>query len=178
MNRACAMSVPAMPLFNEHSTACPITPANPSPQVLEIVAVESAAHVRSPSCRYGRLAPCAARSELRRRLSSPRPSVWPRLPTPPSPHRSLPAGFPAAPTPPATRRPPALSRTSRPRPHPPLRHAATALPLPPVVSSPPRSCAHSSSPYACLHSPGSCCHRSPHVPASPAPPSDTTATLA
>ena len=35
------MSVPAMPLFNEHSTACPITPANPSPQVLEIVAVES-----------------------------------------------------------------------------------------------------------------------------------------
>ena|ERR1022692_22640 len=33
--------MPAMPLFNEHSTACPITPANPSPQVLEIVAVES-----------------------------------------------------------------------------------------------------------------------------------------
>jgi hypothetical protein len=41
MNGACATSMPAMPLFNEHSTACPITPANPSPQVLEIVAVES-----------------------------------------------------------------------------------------------------------------------------------------
>ena len=33
--------MPAMPLFNEYSTACPITPANPSPQVLEIVAAES-----------------------------------------------------------------------------------------------------------------------------------------
>src|SRR5271157_4678728 len=94
-----------------------------------------------------------------------------------SPLESSPAGSPAAPTPPVTRRPPDPSRTSRLRPHPPLRHAAAALLLPLAVSSPPRSSAHSSSPCACWHSPGSCCHRSPHVPASPVPPSHTTARL-
>src|SRR5208337_2376647 len=97
--------------------------------------------------------------------------------TPLSPLESSPAGSPAAPTPPVTRRPPEPSRTSRLRPHPPLQHAAAALLLPPAVSSPPRSSAHSSSPCACWHSPGSCCHRSPHVPASPVPLSHTTARL-
>src|SRR5271157_5785542 len=137
----------------------------------------AAAHVRSPSCRCGLLAPGAVRSGLRRRLAFPRPSVWLRLPTPPSPPESSPAGSPAAPTPPATPRPPDPSRTSHPRPHPPLRPAATALLLPPAVSSPPRSSAHSSSPCACWHCPGSCCHRSPRVPASPVPPSHTIARL-
>src|SRR5664279_4122139 len=137
----------------------------------------SHAHARSPSCPCGLLALGAAGSELRRRLAFPRPSVGLRLPTPLLPLVSSPVRSPAAPTPPATRRPPDPSRTSHPRPHPPLRHAAAALLLLLAVSSPPPSSAHSSSPCACWHCPASCCHRSPRVPASPAPLSHTTARL-